>query len=372
MCRRDSIGRGGTPPGAAPFQMTDPAHTPHTPHTLRPHRASHRRLIALGAALLALAALAAAVAATRDRDRPAGAAAAPLASASPTERPFLPTDRAVKMRLLEALDEPPQLLIFGGSRATRFEPSYLRELTGLRGFNLALQNGRPEDAWAFTNLIHERHPGTGLHVVWFLHVEAFREQGLSAGLIQDPALARWFPRSLVERERARLPQTAADLPKGRDLALTEYGQDGAVLRNRYDLEIEKGRTLERAVDWTINEALQRYKTTAPALFPRSQTYFEKTIRALNEDGTKPVIVFMPLHPRLLAAVKPAGWSERHGQVMGYLRDLQDELDFAVLDFSVLSSFGGDPQGFYDGFHIRKANARRLLDAVVAQAPGSFE
>ena len=329
----------------------------------------------LGSALLALAALAVAVAAARDRDRPAVATGAPLSAASPdsvAERPFVPTDRAVKKRLLDKLDEPPQLLILGGSRATRFEPSYLQQLTGLRSFNLAFQNGRPEDAWAFTSSIRDRYPHAALRVVWFLHVEAFREQGLSAGLVQDPALARWFPRSLVEKERAKLPKTQAELPKGRDLALTEYGPDGAVLRNRYDLEVQKGRTLERAVDWTIKEALRRYETTTPALFPRSQAYFEKTIRALNDDDTTPVIVFMPLHPRLLAAVKPAGWSERHSQVMSYLRGLQDELDFTVLDLTELSSFGGDPRDFYDGFHIRKANARRLLDAVVAQAPGSFE
>ena len=92
---------------------------------------------------------------------------------------------------------------------------------------------------------------------------------------------------------------------------------------------------------------------------------------LLTTGTKPVIALMPLHPRLLAAVRSAGWTERHAEVMAYLHDRQRKLDLTVLDFTELSGFGGDPQGFYDGFHIRQANARRLLDTVVEQAPDSF-
>ena len=319
-----------------------------------------RRLVVLGAVLLVAACAVGGAALAQHRQ--AHAAPAPV---------HVPTDRGVKAAMLKRLDEPPQLLIFGGSRATRFEPSHLQRLTGLRGFNLAFQNGRPEDAWAFVNYVHRLYPETKTRVVWFMHVEAFREQGLSPGLVQDAGLARWFPETLITQGRAELPRTEAEAPKGRDLALTRFGPDGAVLRNRYDDAVQRGRTLEKAVDWSIATALERYRTTTPALFPRSQEYFHKTIEMLNHEGVEPVVVFMPLHPRLLAAVRPAGWTERRRQVMSYLRRQQRELDFTVLDFTALRRFGGDPSGFYDGFHIRRANARRLLDEVVRQAPGSF-
>ncbi len=246
--------------------------------------------------------------------------------------------------MLKDLKAAPQLLIFGGSRATRFEPSYLQELTGLRGFNLAFQNGRPEDAWAFTNYLRTLAPHAKPHVVWFVQVEAFREQGLSPGLVQDPHLSRWFPAGLVKQARATLPKTRAEAPKGRDLALTTYGPDGAVLRNRYDLAVKKGRTLKRAVDWSISEALERYRTPTPALFPRTPRYFEVTVRLLNDMGTQPVVVFMPLHPRLLASVRPAGWTERRTQVMGYLRGLQQKLTFTVLDFTSSPASGATRKG----------------------------
>ncbi|HET6496054.1 MAG TPA: hypothetical protein VFH61_11910, partial [Thermoleophilia bacterium] len=240
--------------------------------------------------------------------RPGGAAAQP---ATP---PIVRTDRAVKLRLLRRLAKPPHILIFGGSRATRIEPAYFERLTGRTGFNLAFQNGRPEDAWAFVNYSRRRFPKTPLQIVWFLHVEAFRKQGLSPGLIQEPQLSRWFPQALIETERKKLPRTPEEVPPGKDLALTTFGADGVVLRNRYDLAEARGRPLSRAIDYSVETALERYETTTAALYPRSQQYFEKTMGLLDEMGTTQVVVLMPLHPRLLDAVRDAGWSERRAEV----------------------------------------------------------
>lgn len=287
------------------------------------------------------------------------------------QTPFVLTDRAVKLEHLDEQAQAPRLLIFGGSRAARIEPARFQKLTGLPGYNLSLQNGRPEDAWAFVNLLHDQDPGTPLQVVWFLHVEAFREQGLSPGLVQDERLSRWFPADLIAAERKKLPQTEAELPKGTDLALTTFSSDGVVLRNRYDIAQENGRTLERALAWSIDQALERYATTSPALFPRSTEYFEKTLALLDDMGARQVVVLTPLHPRLLSSVKNAGWSRRHREVLAYLKSQRAEHVLTVLDYSRLSSIGGDPDNFYDGFHFKRANARRLVDAVVAKAPGAF-
>ena len=285
--------------------------------------------------------------------------------------PFVLTDRTVKLHLLDKLAEPPRLLILGGSRAARIEPARFARLTGLAGFNLALQNGRPEDAWAFVNLLRERDPQTPLQIVWFLHVEAFREQGLSPGLIQEPELSRWFPPELIAAERKKLPQTGAALPKGTDLALTQFASDGVVLRNRYDIAAEKGRTLKHALAWSIDTALERYATSGPALYSRSTEYFEKTLALLSEAGTTQVVVLTPMHPKLLTAVRTAGWNERHREVTAYLERQRAAYGFTLLDFSELSSIGGDPDAFYDGFHFTRANARRLVDAVVAQSRQAF-
>ena len=349
----------------------------HDPRRAPRRPGSRRRAAVAGALLVAAVALALVVAHGGLGARGPAAAPVPASAAAspspPSGRPlFVLTDRTVKLRLLDRLRRPPQLLIFGGSRATRFEPAFFRRLTGLRGFNLAFQNGRPEDAWAFLNLVHQRWPHARLHVAWFLHVEAFREQGLSAGLVEEPRLRRWFPAALVARERRKLPRRPQDLPAGRDLALTRYAPDGHVLRNRYDLAVARGRPLSRALDWAIAKARQRYATTAPLLFPRSARYFEKTLRLANRLGPPPVVVLMPLHPRLLAAVREHGWAERHRLLLRYLRRVQRRTPFFLLDLSDLRRVpGADPDAYYDGFHVTVRNARAIARAVVRRCPQAF-
>ncbi len=340
--------------------------------TVRRPAGSRRVRLSAICLLLALPLLTLAAAACTSEDAaksaPAPVASAPDGAAMP---PFVPTDRAVKLRLLRRAAKPPHILIFGGSRATRIEPAYFERLTGRTGFNLAFQNGRPEDAWAFVNYSHRRFPDTPLQVVWFLHVEAFRKQGLSPGLIQEPQLSRWFPPALIETERKKLPQTPEVVPPGKDLALTTFGADGVVLRNRYDLAEARGRPLSRAIDYSIETALERYETTTAALYPRSQQYFEKTMGLLDEMGTTQVVVLMPLHPRLLDAVRDAGWSERRAEVVAWLRSEEKKHGFRLLDLSELSRIKGDPFDFYDGFHVKRANARRLVRTIVTAFPEAF-
>lgn len=356
-----------------------------SPATRRKHAAAHgsedivstdphvarRRIAFLALALGAVVVAGLGLAWHRSGESKAEAARA-AASRESTSKFIVPNDRTVKADLLDQLKQAPQLLILGGSRATRFEPSYLEKLTGLRGFNLALQNGRPEDAWAFLNHLRATHSGVRPRVVWFVQVEAFRAQGLSVGLVQDDRFSRFFPEELIAREREKLPRTPDEMPAGRDLALTTYGPDGAVLRNRYDVAVEQGRTLPQALAWSINTVAERYATSPPALDPRAMEYFEKTLDLLNRLVTRPAIVFMPIHPTLLAAVRDLGWDARHRQVLDYLKGLQDDYDFVTLDLSRLASVHGDPDAFYDGIHLKRSNARRVLGTVVARAPSCFE
>ena len=46
-------------------------------------------------------------------------------------------------------------------------------------------------------------------------------------------------------------------------------------------------------------------------------------------------------------------------------------DFALLDYSRIESFGGDPSDFYDGVHVKAENARRIIDTAFRDAPAAF-
>ena len=105
-------------------------------------------------------------------------------------------DRTYKCDLLERLPAPPELVIFGGSRAQRFEPSVAERLTGLPAFNFAVQNSRPEDVYAMSRLLFWRAPSVKLRCVWALQAT------IALGLASASGAARRAPALPVP---ARLP-----------------------------------------------------------------------------------------------------------------------------------------------------------------------
>ena len=74
--------------------------------------------------------------------------------------------RTAKARLIEQLQRPPRVVIFGGSRAMKFDPAYITRRTGLTGFNAAVTHARPEDTWALLNLLHARFPRARFRFLW--------------------------------------------------------------------------------------------------------------------------------------------------------------------------------------------------------------
>ena len=64
--------------------------------------------------------------------------------------PRVNQDRSTKADLLTELEQPPELLIYGSSRAWTVEAARVEQATGLRTFNAAVTAGRPADAYVFT------------------------------------------------------------------------------------------------------------------------------------------------------------------------------------------------------------------------------
>jgi hypothetical protein len=274
-----------------------------------------------------------------------------------------------KADLLQRLGSPPRLIFFGGSRAERFDPEYARRKTGLPSFNLAVSNSHPEGAWALVNWLYDRQPGARLRWVWAVNAATFGDRDLDPALLQDQRFSWYFGDGLLRAQRRLLPQTVAQMPRNIHLEKRRYARDGLLLWNTYDRYFEIGGTLDKSLDRYIASAVAKLKTADGGGDGRSRAraYFEKTLRLLNDHGTTPVIVAMPVHPRVLAALRPYGRDRRHAAFLAYLRGLQKRYRLKVVDLTELSSFGGDPEGFYDGVHIDRKNSDRVIDALVARA-----
>jgi hypothetical protein len=288
--------------------------------------------------------------------------------------------------LAERLAVPPQLVVYGSSRAMKVDPAFVTRRTGLPAFNAAVSSATPEDAWAFANFIHDRFPGAGKRVLWLLDIESFRARPVDSGLLATPPLARYFGTST--RLRGQLDnawtllswKTAADSLHAvtshaasaatrvpctyRTNGVTEYAPNGLRQWDFHDLEQARGTSLSQSIGLTIRQYSGIYADSYRGLAAGPKHWFERTLQAMRAWGARPVIVLTPVQPKLLKVIGPLGWQRRHDEALRYLHGLATRMPFVLLDASRLKSFGGDPRAFYDGVHMTAPNVRRLVTWVL--------
>ena len=296
-----------------------------------------------------------------------GASPPPLPEAA-----LVDSDRTYKLDLIEAMEKPPQLLIFGGSRATRFDPAYFEQVTGLRAFNAAFPVGRPSDAWAITRYCLQRHPRIRLRCFWAIQPSLFQDRQMDPGLVQDQRLSRAFDQQTIDEAAAEQIATMGEdkpalwTPPG-------YAEDGRLIYNYYDYLESQGRTLDTAIRQWVSLMLghQPEKPYQGTSWRPNQLYFARTLALMNSIGVRPVIVIMPTHPQGIELLGEEVWRTQQERLHDALDELATRYDFALLDYSRIESFDGDPNNFYDGVHVKAENARRIVDAAVRDAPDAL-
>ena len=102
----------------------------------------------------------------------------------------------------------------------------------------------------------------------------------------------------------------------------------------------------------------------------AQTYVEKTLDLFASWGGGGVVVLTPTQPQVLTAAQEAGWRKRHAEVLRLLERLQQEYDFVVVDMTSVSSFDGDPAGFFDATHMTTENQRRMQSTPCSPGPAA--
>jgi len=276
-------------------------------------------------------------------------------------------DRTFKCDRLERLPEPPELVVLGGSRAQRFQPSQFERLTGLAAFNFALQNLRPEDAYAIARFLFGRAPDVKLRCFWAVQVTTFSDTPLHPGLLAEDRLTQFLPDALIAAQRALDAGVAAHEMTWKDA----YSSRGALISNSYDRTEARGIGFDRVMQGYLERMLPKVAAPSPHGRGRAKSYFEKTLRLFNLHDVAPVLVIMPYHPQALAAFRAAGWQDKLDALQAYLRRLQGRYAFRVLDYTEIDSFDGRDDAFYDGAHVKRENARRIVRQVVADLPGAF-
>lgn len=296
-----------------------------------------------------------------------GFAAAPAHAGAydPPSSLIVKSELRLKADLIRSsLAKPPQLVFFGGSRSQRFDPAFARRTTGLRSVNIAESCARPEAAWGMLNWLYAKWPDAKIRWVWGMQSGMLRDLDLDPALVQDPRFYCYFPDDLLARQRALLPQKVADMPHSYGFLRNKYSSLGLCIWNVYDTRFAHGLTLDMSLDAYIARMLHT-SARAAASVPdsRARSYFEKTVQLLNEHGTTPIIVLMPIHPRVLRVMRAHDMGGERRKLREYLTEFGQTAQIKVLDLTTIRSFNGRADWFYDGVHINRGNTNRVILTV---------
>ena len=115
-----------------------------------------------------------------------------------------------------------------------------------------------------------------------------------------------------------------------------------------------------------------YRNAYKELDPEAQSYFERTLKLMNDQGATPLIVLTPINPKLLKVLSPLGWPQRHQQVLDYVTSLEGTYDFVFVDITDMTKFGADPvavlrrRAHDDDQHAARHRLRAATDRRAAQ------
>lgn len=299
-------------------------------------------------------------------------------SAARNGRPDKPLSRAkkyvveneltLKADLAEKLPYPPKVIILGGSRSLRFEPAYIEKETGLTGFNAGVRNARPEEAWGLVHYLHGLWPDTRPRYLWLVHPKLLSSwKRVEPPLVLDDRFSRYFPQSFLDQQATLLPKSAG-APETSTVPPPRWAPDGHILWSHSDtLRLATG------IRGTINQWFKNNRPGAPVIEAAPRLWFTRTLSYMNNElETTPVLVLMPVQPDVLARIGPGGFWAAHRRFTDYLRSLGGAYRFKLIDLTHIESFGGDPQDFYDGYHPKAGNTRRIVDEILRRDPHAFD
>jgi hypothetical protein len=151
-----------------------------------------------------------------------------------------------------------------------------------------------------------------------------------------------------------------------------YTARGLIVSNGYDRRLAAGVSFSTSLSNYIASTLPRAGSSYSAGSGLSRLYLRKLLRLYGDQGVTPLLVLMPYQPTALSAFRAVGWQDKLDAAKRYLAKLHRRYGFRVLDYTEIGAFDGDADAFYDGAHVTRANADRILEEAVKQAAECFE
>jgi hypothetical protein len=293
-------------------------------------------------------------------------------------------DRSIKLDLLQRLQHGPQLLIMGSSRSRQAEPSYLRGLTGLTGFNAGVTGGTSADEYVFARYAADLFPHQRRHYIWFTDI-GLAGGGVLPQLAQDPRARRYLRggnrfglgdvKSYLSTDATKASWRVFDkCVLGSCRSRIRFRADGSLTNQSLHYLPEHAKSLQRSVAKEIAGVRAHHETIAQARIdlhaPGRFFYFTRALAFMNGRGEVPVIVLNPVYPSVLATLNRYGFAGRRA-TLEMVAELRRRYRFVFVDAEDIRQWGGNGRDWTNATHINRANMRRLLRYVVAHSDGAL-
>ncbi len=295
--------------------------------------------------------------------------------------PLVWNDRAEKLSLLrqaKAVDT----LVIGSSRAMKVEPEFLDQLAGGTAFNAALNSAQAEDYLAIYRYARHSAGHPIRTIILAIDPEAFHNgRDVDERLRAQADLANHVPGLRGpswwgHRFKAALSYTTLLLSlRSIRFAMSAYPEPSSSFDGRgyltyvqWEREIAQG-TFDREAAFADvrSQYVQRYGGFS-RLSPVRLGYLRELLDECARDEVRVFAYITPLHQRTRAALaENTPFPDRVRELSALLADELGRRGIPFLDATDVHSFGGDPEGFFDGVHPTAANNRQLLRRLIGSA-----
>ncbi len=292
-------------------------------------------------------------------------------------RPLTWSSRAAKSERM-AVAPPAQVLVLGSSRVMQLSPTEIQRVSSHTAYNAAVDSAKAEDWLAITRYaINDlRWPLTD--IVLGVDVEGMHNHTPPDGRLGSaPKLVRNLPPSFQLRLLGEVvtsglsqDQLSSSL---RSLRLRRSGYpeetsaldpDGMLHYLKFAREIANG-TFHPEFAGTALAYDGRF--AGMTRIGDDREYALRSLLTLAQQRNVRVHAFVsPLHHTVVTHLNThRDFGRLRQEVMTLLRQLKSEFaqNITVSDYTDVTAFGGDPELFYDGAHIREANADRLVQSL---------
>jgi hypothetical protein len=292
-------------------------------------------------------------------------------------RPLTWSSRADKSNRM-SVAPPAQVLVLGSSRVMQLAPQQITRVSGLTAYNAAVDSAKAEDWLAITRFaLHDlRWPLR--EIVLGVDVEGLHNHTAPDGRLGGaPKIAKHLPPSFQLRLLGEVvtsglsqDQLSSSL---RSLRFRRNGYpedsssidpDGMLHYLKFSREIAAG-TFRPEFAGTALAYESRFAGMTRVGDDREHAL--RTLLTLAHERNITVRAFIsPLHHSVVAHLnRHRDFARLRREVLAMLQQMSSEFapHLAVRDYTDVSVFGGDPELFYDGAHVREGNADRLVQSL---------